>query len=245
MTTPLAGGNFGPVDKNQDSRQGAEVLDPQKDQRERLQRKFGGNFPALNSKEGASWRKWIDSERKKQEPVMRDKRLHWARHRHFRAGQQWISTRDGRLWREPQSDVNDLRPVLNVVGPALDFRLGILSEQRPGFRHESVGGGVAARESAEAQQAVAEYYFHILRTWNTFLDAWFHGQTDGAAFVHIYVDKSKGPQKQDIDLISPDDPRFIGLQAQGYEVRPDGLLVLPYEEEGGRSTTGSRSADVV
>ena len=163
---------------------------------------------------------------------MRDKRLHWSRHRHFRHGHQWISTRDGRLWREPQSDVNDLRPVLNVVGPALDFRLGILSEQRPGFRHEPIGGGVAGREAAEAQQAVSEYYYYVLRAWNVFQDAWYHAQTDGVSFVHVFVDKTAGPERDDLDLIPPTDERYLGLQAQGYRVRDDQLLELPYAEEG-------------
>lgn len=203
-----------------------------KSQKDRLQRKFGADFPDLNSTNGIDWRRWVEGQRKKQEPIMRDKRLHWSRHRHFRNGHQWISTRDGRLWREPQSDVNDLRPVQNIIGPALDFRLGILSEQRPGFRHEPIGGGVSGRESAEAQQAVAEYYFYVLRAWNTFLDAWFHAQTDGVAFVHVFIDKTKGPSHEDMDLISPDDERFPGLEAQGYEVGPDGLLMLPYQDEG-------------
>lgn len=201
-------------------------------QRDRLQRKMGSDFPDLDSTSGPDWRKWIEGQRKKQEPIMRDKRLHWSRHRHFRCGHQWISTRDGRLWREPQADVNDLRPVLNIVGPALNFRLGILSEQRPGFRHEPLGGGVAGREAAEAQQAVSEYYFYVLRSWNMFLDAWFHAQTDGVSFVHVFIDKGSGPSHEDIDLIPPTDERFAGLEAQGYEVGPDGLLILPYQEEG-------------
>lgn len=210
-----------------------------KSQKERLQRKFGVDFPDLDSTNGPDWRRWIEGQRRKQEPIMRDKRLHWARHRHFRAGQQWISTRDGRLWREPQSDVNDLRPVLNVVGPALDFRLGILSEQRPGFRHEPIGGGIAGREAADAQQAVSEYYFYILRAWETFLDAWFHAQTDGAAFVHVYVDSTKGPSQEDLDLIPPNDERFPGLKAQGYEIGPDGLLILPFQDEGIEAPPGA------
>lgn len=212
-----------------------------KKQKERLQRKFGVDFPDLANNNGADWRRWIESQRKKQEPIMRDKRLHWSRHRHFRNGHQWISTRDGRLWREPQSDVNDLRPVQNVIGPALDFRLGILSEQRPGFRHEPIGGGVSGRESAEAQQAVAEYYFYYLRAWLAFLDAWFHAQTDGVAFVHLFIDKTKGPSQEDLDLIPPDDPRFAGLKAQGYEVGQDGLLILPFQDEGVAAPPGSPS----
>lgn len=203
---------------------------------ERLKRKYGEAFPDITNPmakpSGADWRKWIESERKKQEPIMRDKRLHWARHRHFRMGHQWISTRDGRLWREPQSDVNDLRPVLNVVGPALDFRLGIMAEQKPGFRQEPIGSGISYREAAEAQQAVAEYYFYNLRAWNMFLDAWYHSQTDGVCFIQMYIDKTKGPKVENVEMIPPTDARYGGLIAQGYEVQPSGLIALPYQESG-------------
>src|SRR5258705_913480 len=229
-------GNFAKSDNAPDINQPAAIVNNQK---ERLQRKFGADFPDLTSDNGPDWRRWIEGQRRKQEPIMRDKRLHWARHRHFRAGHQWISTRDGRLWREPQSDVNDLRPVLNVVGPALDFRLGILSEQRPGFRHEPIGGGVAGREAAEAQQAVTEYYFFVLRAWNIFLDAWYNAQTDGVSFVHVYVDKYAGPQHQDIDLIPQGDERYFGLLAQGYEQDPHGNIILPYEDEGKAAPPGA------
>lgn len=231
-------GDFNKVGNAPDINQSPAIV---KNQKERLQRKFGVDFPDLDSTNGPDWRRWIEGQRRKQEPIMRDKRLHWARHRHFRAGQQWISTRDGRLWREPQSDVNDLRPVLNIIGNALDFRLGVLTEQRPGFRTEPIGSGIAGRDAAEAQQAVAEYYFYSNRTWNLALDAWFHAQTDGVAFIHVYIDQTKGPTKEDLDLIPPDDPRFPGLKAQGYEVGEDGLLILPYQEEGIPAPPGAPS----
>lgn len=240
MTAPNVsmdgGGDSNKPDNKPDSTDQPKMVTSQK---ERLQRKFGVDFPALDSQDGSAWRKWVEGQRKKQEPIMRDKRLHWSRHRHFRNGHQWISTRDGRLWREPQSDVNDLRPVQNIIGPALDFRLGILAEQRPGFRHEPIGGGVSGRESAEAQQAVAEYYFYVLRAWLAFLDAWFHAQTDGVSFLHVFIDKSKGPSKEDIDLIPPSDPRYAGLEAQGYEVGEDGLLILPFADEGVEAPPGA------
>src|SRR5574342_84393 len=202
------------------------------DPKKRLQRKFGESMPLLNSNDGSAWRRWIESQRKQQEGVMRDKRVHWTRHRHFRVGHQWISTRDGRLWRAPQSDANDVRPVLNIIGPALDFRLGILSEQKPGFKHEPLVAGVAGREAAEAQQAVVEYYYYLLRAWNCFLDAWYHAQTDGVSFIHVYIDQNCGPSREDIDLIPQTDERFAGLVAQGYTVNDQGLLELPYAEEG-------------
>lgn len=202
------------------------------DPKRRLARKFGEGMPMLDEQDGTKWRRWIESQRKQQESVMRDKRLHWSRHRHFRNGHQWISTRDGRTWREPQSDQNDVRSVLNIIGPALDFRLGVISEQKPGFRHEPLVGGVAGREAAEAQQSVVEYYFYMLRGWNIFQDAWFHAQTDGVSFVHVFVDQNAGPTREDVDLIPETDERFAGLQAQGYTINEQGLLELPYADEG-------------
>ena len=95
---------------------------PIADPNDALRRKYGAGFPKIEDwSEGASWRLWVEGERKAQEPIMRDKRLHWSRHRHFRFGHQWISSRDGRMWREPQADVNDVRPVINMIGPALDL----------------------------------------------------------------------------------------------------------------------------
>src|SRR5574341_34535 len=211
------------------------------DAKRRLARKFGEGFPLPTEQDGAKWRRWIESQRKLQSGVIRDKRLHWTRHRHLRFGHQWISTRDGRTWREPQADANDVRPVLNIIGPALDFRLGILSEQKPGFRHVPLTAGVSGRESAEAQQAVAEYYFHLLRAWNTFLDAEFHAQTDGAAFIHVYADMNAGPTRQDIELVPPSDQRYQGLIAQGYQVNEQSLVELPYSDEGVVAPPGSEA----
>ena len=189
---------------------------------------YGTSFPDIAEfKDGKKWLKWIDGQKKDSASVRRDKRLHYSRHRHFRVGNQWISTRDGRLFREPHADENDIRVVNNLIGPALDFRLSIVAEQRPGFRHEPLGSGVSSRESAEAQQAVAEFYFHSLRSWQLWLDAGYNAQTDGAAFIHVFVDPLAGPQVEDVEYVDPSDERFANLQAQGYEVDPDGLIALP------------------
>lgn len=198
-----------------------------------LEKKYGKGFPeAEHWKDGKAWLKWIEGQRKKQEPVLKDKRLHYSRHRHFRVGNQWISTRDGRLFREPAADENDIRIVDNMIGPALDFRLSIVAEQRPGFRHEPFAYNVTSRESAEAQQAVVEYYFHSLNSWSSWLDAAYNAQTDGAAFLHIYIDKTSGPVLEDVEYIPPTDERYANLVAQGYEVNEE-MVVLP-KDQGGR-----------
>jgi len=101
-------------------------------------RLFGTEFPdkpmARGQKAGADWRSWIDARLTEQQATAQDMRLHYSRHRHFRLGRQWISSRDGRTWRELDHDKNKVRAVLNVIGPALDFRLGLLDEQRPDRR---------------------------------------------------------------------------------------------------------------
>lgn len=209
-----------------------------------LERKFGQGFPTPGTTDGKLWRKWIESKLAEQRGSLRDKRLHWSRHRNFRQGRQWISSRDGRTWRETNADPNDIKAVLNIIGPALDFRLGIVAEQRPGFRHEPIGSGIAGREAAEAQQAVGEYYYHLQRAWNVFQDAAYNAQTDGVAFIHVYVDYTQGPCKYDIELIPPTDERFLGLQAQGYEVNADGLLELPYKDEGQPAPPGAEAREL-
>lgn len=201
----------------------------------RLRRKFGTNFPDIFSKKapsGKEWRAWIDSSAKEQDSVLQDKKLHYARHRLFRSGFQRIALRDGRKWKEPRADENDIYITDNIIGPGLDFRLGIMTEQRPGFRYEPLGSGTTGRETAEAQQAVAEYYFKVLRAWLTFNDAARQAQTDGAAFIHIFVDKFAGPEWEDVDLIPPDDPRYGVLSVLGYETDEDDNIKLPYVEEG-------------
>jgi hypothetical protein len=196
-------------------------------ERNRLVQKFGIGFPGFSNKDPKKWREWLEHKRREQEPVMRDKKLHISRHRRFRVADQWISTRDGRKWRQPQEDKNTLRLVQNIFGPALDFRLSIVSEQRPGFKYEPLGTGIEGRESSEAQQAVAEYYFKILRAWMVFIDALYNAQTDGVAFVHLYVDKNAGPKSPEQTIISPMDERYFALQAAGYQQSADGSLIVP------------------
>jgi hypothetical protein len=196
---------------------------------------YGANFPgfdAFDNKSAEKWRKWIDGKLEEQEQPMRDKRLHAARHRHFKQGRQWISTRDGRTLREPGHDRNTVRAVLNLIGPSLDYRLGVLREQRPGFRFEPLGGTIEAQEQSEAQQITVEYYFNTLRAWIVFQDAFQAAQTDGTAFIHVFKDKRKGKKVMRVTLIPPGDERFEVLKAQGYRVREDGMLEVPANEAG-------------
>ncbi len=156
------------------------------------QKIYGSNFPGFKETSADKWRVWLDSEFQKQLNPMRTKRLHASRHRHFRQGRMWLSTRDGKTLHEPSHDKNTVRISLNLIGPALDYRLGVLREQRPGFKFQPLGSTTDAKEQAQAQQITVEYYFHVLRAWMVFQDVFQAAQTDGVAFLHVFKDKNTG-----------------------------------------------------
>lgn len=203
-------------------------------------RLYGEDFPGING-DGPGWKKWMSGQIRQQESSMSIKRLHWSRHRHFWAGEHWISTRDGRTWRTADDDQNSLRQTVNIVGPALDFRLGIVQEQQPGFKCYPLGTGIEGKETADAQQRVAEYYYHKLKGNKLLRDVEANAFTDGAAFLQVYVDKSGGPKREDVRLIPPSDERFEGLKAQGYEEDAQGFVVLPVTEEGNVAPIGTKT----
>lgn len=210
------------------------------DGKTRLRKYLGADFPGLPSDgaTGDDWKNWIKGKLEKSAGSRQTRNLHYTRFDNFRAGRQWLSQRDSRGLREPQDSKNNLRPVLNLLGPALDFRLGILSEQRPGFAYQPVTSGSAGKETAEAQQAYVEYEFYRQRAWLTFLDILYWTQTHGVAFAEVYVDKTRGPEQERVHIIPQDDERYVSLAALGYEQGPEGLIV-PLDDSGNFSEPGS------
>lgn len=199
----------------------------------RLRQKFGAEFPDPKEQDGRVWQQWFKAQRDQQQSEMRDRRLHWSRHRNFRVGNQWIASRDGRTWKEPGAERNALRPVDNHIGPALAFRHGVIAEQTPGFRHDLLSTTIRAREEAEAQQAVAEHFFHKLKAERTFRDAVWHAQTDGVCFIQVWFDPLAGSYRKNMIQVMEDDERYMGLVAQGYEVdQTTGAVLLPLSESG-------------
>lgn len=203
---------------------------------ERLQKKYGKLFPDLDKLEeiedarerGKMWREWIDSMIDAQDAAMQDKRLHWTRHRLFRWGHQWISSRDGRKWREMEAKSNRIRRTFNVIGPGLDFRLGLLQEQRPGWKHEPIPGmGVDGRETAEAQHALVEWHYRTQKIWRLATLAYGNAQTDGVCFLQVYIDTSAGPVVERARAVTSEDANYEAYQAAGYEADDEGVIRLP------------------
>lgn len=229
----------------------AEVITPRR-RKERLEMIYGVGFPepvsALGDGEefvgrAKEWKAWLQARKQEQQATMRDKQMHWARHRLFRRGHQWISTRNGQEWRELNVQDNRVRAVFNLIGPALEFRKSLLQEQRPGFKNKPLpGAGTSGRDLAIAQQSVVEYYFHLQNVWELVLQAAVEAQTDGVCFLNVYIDRDGGPLLEQVELVSPEDDRYEGLVAQGYKQRESGLVEIPLTSEGDPAEVGEAPA---
>jgi hypothetical protein len=115
------------------------------------------------------------------------------RNRLFRAGQQWISAQGLGPWREPSRPRDSARVVYNMVDKALDQRLQIMMDQRPGFAVTPTTQDPDDRRKAQAQQLALEYQYEQMLMERLSREAGFWSQTDGVAFWHVFWDAERGP----------------------------------------------------
>jgi hypothetical protein len=115
--------------------------------------------------------------------------------RRFRIGDQWLSRIGAQgPWREPARSPNTIRFVHNVIGPALDWRLQVLMEQRPGFRcvpASRVGEPDVAAKSAAGQRAL-DHMYRVQTMPAVMQEAAGYAQTDGVSFLHTYWNPDGG-----------------------------------------------------
>ena len=120
---------------------------------------YGSDFPATNPAHTLDdWASWIRGRWDAHRAAV-EKHLHLVeRNRLFRAGQQWVSSRGvGGNWREPLKPVDSTRAVYNMIDKALDQRLQVANDQRPGFKVEPTSYGPDEKKKAEARQLALEY----------------------------------------------------------------------------------------
>lgn len=119
--------------------------------------------------------------------------------RRFREGEQWLS-RSGVKgpWREPARSPNTVRFTHNVIGPALDWRLQILGEQKPGFRvvPASRQQDPDTSNEAQAKQRLLEHLHNAQKMSAVHQAAGHAAQTDGIAFEHVYWNPDGGNARQ-------------------------------------------------
>ena len=157
---------------------------------------YGADYPGADAatredmNAWASWTRGLWESRR--ESVQQH--LHLVeRNRLFRAGQQWISANGLGPWREPARPRDAARVVYNMIDKALDQRLQILVDQRPGFSVTPTTQDPDDRRKAQAQQLALEYQYESQQMPRLAREAGFWAQTDGVSFWHLYWDADKGP----------------------------------------------------
>jgi hypothetical protein len=110
----------------------------------------------------------------------------------FRQGVQWISAKGLSPWREPPKPKDVVRRVVNMIGPALDWRLQVLSEQRPGVRAKPRTMDPDDVRRATASNLVLEAAYYSQKLQVVLKEAAYWAQTDGVAFVRTYWDADRG-----------------------------------------------------
>ncbi len=132
-----------------------------------------------------------------------------TRNRLFRAGQQWVSSRGvNGPWREPNRPADQARVTHNLIGPALDQRCQVITDQRPGFEVEPDALSADAKRKAEGRQRALEYQFDQQKMTAQSREATYWAQTDGVAFWEVYWDREAGPW--DERMGTPDQKKPLG-----------------------------------
>ena len=159
---------------------------------------FGDLFPLANddksvAEDEAAWGSWVQALWASRRAAVR-RHLHLVqRNRMMRAGNQWVSSKNGSSWTDPGRQREAARVVWNLVAPALDQRLQILTDQRPGFSIQPATQDPSDKKRAMARQLACEFQFDQMDMPAKMREAEYWAQTDGAAFVHLFWNVDKGP----------------------------------------------------
>ena len=157
---------------------------------------YGSDFPGADpetAKDMQAWASWTRGLWESRREAVQQ-HLHLVeRNRLFRAGMQWISSTGLGPWREPARPRDAARVVYNMVDKALDQRLQILMDQKPGFMVVPTTQDPEDRRKAQAQQLSLEYQHEQQMMQRVAREAVFWAQTDGVSFWHMGWDPDRGP----------------------------------------------------
>jgi hypothetical protein len=171
--------------------------EPDPDAQKGMQAMYGSEFPLLDpAPDEASWAAWPKALWGELRAGVED-RLHLVeRNRLMRRGVHWISCVGLGPWREPPKPRDSTRAVDNRIAAALDQRLQIIAEQRPGFRTRPESQDQRNMKKAEAQQVALEYQYTQQDMSKIIREAGYWAGTDGAAFLHSFWNPERGPWDQ-------------------------------------------------
>lgn len=155
---------------------------------------YGSTFPLLNEvQKDDDWAPWARALWGRHRAGMSIRLHSVTRNRLFRKGVQWISSTGLGVWREPRKQRETARPVANMIGPALDQRVQLVTEQRPGFMVEPTNRDPSKLRKAELKQMLLEYQYDQQDMSRTLAELEYWAGTDGVAFLELYWDVDRGP----------------------------------------------------
>jgi hypothetical protein len=170
---------------------------PSKDDLSAMQRAlYGADYPGADAATEDDMQAWASWARGLWESRREAVQMHLhlvERNRLFRAGQQWISATGLGPWREPARPRDAARVVYNMIDKALDQRLQIMVDQRPGFAVTPTTQDPDDKRKAQAQQLALEYQHDQQQMPRMAREAGFWAQTDGVSFWHMFWDPDRGP----------------------------------------------------
>ncbi len=165
---------------------------------------YGADYPGADPSTAEDMQAWASWTRGLWESRREAVQMHLhlvERNRLFRAGQQWISANGLGPWREPTRPRDAARVVYNMIDKALDQRLQILVDQRPGFSVTPTTQDPDDKRKAQAQQLALEYQHDQQQMPRISREAAFWAQTDGVSFWHLFWDPDKGPWDERLGMV--------------------------------------------
>ena len=156
-----------------------------------------GTMPTLEQMlpltEASAWASWTRGRWSYHAPAVEPHLYLVARNRLFRAGHQWVSSRNNGPWKTPVRPAESARVVHNVIGPALDQRIQVITEQRPSFQVDPSAMSPDEKRKAEGRQQALEFQYDSQHMQLMTQDASYWAGTDGVAFWEVYWDRDAGP----------------------------------------------------
>lgn len=157
---------------------------------------YGDDFPLLdpvNEQDDAAWSRWARRLWASRRAAVSKHMYLIQRNRMMRAGNQWVSSSNGAPWAEPPRPKEAARVVYNLIDKALDQRLQIMTDQRPGFSISPATQDPDDKRKAYARQLACEFQYEQMQMAAKAREAEYWAQTDGVSFWHLFWNPDKGP----------------------------------------------------
>lgn len=156
---------------------------------------YGHDFPLLADTEpdDQGWGAWAVGLWERHASGVEERLRVIEHNRLMYRGYQWVARTTGGRWQEPPKPRDGVRIVHNMIRPALNHRLQVLTEQRPGFRTKPASQDPDDTQKAKAQQLALEYTYDQQRMPQVLRETGHRCGTDGVSFWEVYWDPDAGP----------------------------------------------------